>query len=103
MDGGRLGGADLLGILILMAHAILISPHRLPDAEGYPSDHPGKSRIQGQMGNIVEWQSLRVQEYRFRLMIAISKFWEWFGVRRPCDSNPQLPRVILRKRWKSRV
>jgi hypothetical protein len=40
------------------------------------------------MGNIVEWQSLRVQEYRFRIIVVISKFWEWFGVRRPMRFEP---------------
>jgi hypothetical protein len=77
-----------LSILILMAHAILISPigHRGPqDIHRIIRD---KSRIQGQMGNIVEWQSLRVQEYRFRILVGVSKFWEWFGVRRPMRFEP---------------
>ena len=77
-----------LSILILMAHAILISPigHRGPqDIHRIIRD---KSRIQGQMGNIVEWQSLRVQEYRFRILVVVSKFWEWFGVRRPMRFDP---------------
>jgi len=75
-------------VLILMAHAILISPigYRAPqDIHRIIRD---KSRIQGQMGTIVEWQSLRVQEYRFRLLIAVSKFWELFGVRRPMRFEP---------------
>lgn len=35
------------------------------------------------MGSIVEWQSLKVQEYRYQLLVAITRFWELFGVRRP--------------------
>jgi hypothetical protein len=33
-------------------------------------------------GNLVEWQSSRIQEYRNKLMIAVARFWELFGVRR---------------------
>ncbi len=77
-----------LGALVLMAHAILISPigYRAPkDIQRIVRE---KSRIQGQMGNIVEWQSLRVQEYRYRLLVAVAKFWELFGVRRPVRFEP---------------
>ena len=77
-----------LGILILTAHAILISPigYRTPrDIHRIIRD---KSRIQGQMGNIVEWQSLRVQEYRYRVLGMVAKFWELFGVRRPMRFEP---------------
>jgi amino acid transporter len=77
-----------LGVLVLMAHAILISPigYRTPrDIHRIIRD---KSRIQGQMGNIVEWQSLRVQEYRYRLLEGIAKFWELFGLRRPMRYEP---------------
>jgi hypothetical protein len=42
------------------------------------------------MGNIVEWQSLRVQEYRYRLLESITKFWELFGLRRPMRFEPPI-------------
>ena len=77
-----------LSILILMAHAILISPIGYRNPQDIHRIIRDKSRIQGQMGNIVEWQSLKVQEYRYRLIIAISRFWEWFGVRRPMRFEP---------------
>jgi hypothetical protein len=80
-----------LSVLILTAHAILISPigNRTPvDIHRIIRD---KSRVQGQMGNIVEWQSLKVQEYRYRLLIGVSRFWEWFGVRRPLRFEPPVP------------
>lgn len=80
-----------LSILILMAHAILISPIGYRGPQDIHRIIRDKSRIQGQMGNIVEWQSLRVQEYRFRLIVAVSKFWEWFGVRRPMRFEPPVP------------
>jgi hypothetical protein len=42
-----------------------------------------KARIRGAMASIVEWQSLRMQEYRYSLLVGISRFWEMFGIRRP--------------------
>ncbi len=80
-----------LSVLVLMAHAILISPigYRTPqDIHRIIRD---KSRVLGQMGNIVEWQSLRVQEYRYRLLVAVARFWEWFGLRRPLRFEPPAP------------
>jgi len=79
-----------LSILILMAHAILISPIGYRNPKDIHRIIRDKSRIQGQMGNIVEWQSLKVQEYRFSIIIAVSKFWEWFGVRRPMRFEPPI-------------
>jgi hypothetical protein len=77
-----------LGILILMGHAILLSPigYREPD-QVYRIVRV-KSRIQGPMGAIVEWQALKVQAYRYQLLVAISRFWELFGVRRPIRYEP---------------
>jgi hypothetical protein len=77
-----------LSVLVIMAHAILLSPigYRTPtDIHRIIRD---KSRVQGQMGNIVEWQSLKVQEYRYRLLGAVARFWEFFGVRRPLRFEP---------------
>jgi len=79
-----------LSVLILMAHAILLSPigYRTPvDIHRIVRD---KSRVEGRMGNMVEWQSLKVQEYRYGLMVVIAKFWEWFGVRRPTRFEPPI-------------
>jgi hypothetical protein len=72
-----------LGVLILMAHAILISPIGYRDPKQIHRIVRVKSRIEGPMGSIVEWQSLRTQEYRYTLLVAIARFWELFGVRRP--------------------
>jgi hypothetical protein len=35
------------------------------------------------MASIVEWQSLRMQEYRYTLLVGIARFFELFGIRRP--------------------
>jgi hypothetical protein len=77
-----------LTILVLTAHAILISPIGYRTPQDIHRIIRQKSRIQGQMGNIVEWQSLRVQEYRYRLIIAVARFWELFGVHRPMRFEP---------------
>ena len=43
------------------------------------------------MASIVEWQSLRMQEYRYALLVGISRFFELFGVRRPVRYEPPVP------------
>jgi hypothetical protein len=80
-----------LSVLVIIAHSILISPVGYRDPEQIHRIIREKSRVQGAMGNIVEWQSLRAQEYRFRLLVGISRFAEIFGVRRPMRFEPPLP------------
>jgi len=41
------------------------------------------------MASIVEWQALRMQEYRNALLAAVASFFEWFGVRRPVRYEPR--------------
>jgi hypothetical protein len=77
-----------LSVLIIMAHALLISPIGYRNPQDIHRIIREKSRIQGQMGNIVEWQSLRVQEYRYHLLVYVTHFWELFGVRRPMSFEP---------------
>lgn len=80
-----------LSVLVLIAHAILLSPAGYRDARQIHRIIRDKSRVQGPMGNIVEWQSLRTQEYRYRLLIFIARFAELFGVRRPMRFEPPIP------------
>jgi hypothetical protein len=80
-----------LTVLILIAHAILLSPAGYRDPRQIHRIIREKSRVEGPMGNIVEWQSLRTQEYRYRLLIGISRFAELFGVRRPARFEPPAP------------
>jgi hypothetical protein len=76
-------------ILVLAAHALLLSPI------GYREPHQihrivrDKARVQGTMASIVEWQSLRMQEYRYFLLMGIAKILDLFGVRRPTRYEPQ--------------
>jgi len=89
-EGGGLVLVSLL-VLVVTAHAILISPIGYRDAEQIHRIVRVKSRVQGPMGSIVEWQSLKVQEYRYVVLAAIARFWEWFGVRRPVRFEPPVP------------
>ena len=76
-------------ILVLAAHTLLISPigHRHPQ-QIYRIVRE-KARVQGGMASIVEWQSLKMQEYRYSILLAVARFWELFGVRRPVrDAKP---------------
>ena len=67
-------------ILAMVAHLVLLSPagHRHPGQIERIVRH--KARIQGGMASIVEWQSFRMQEYRYRLLVSLSGFLELFGV-----------------------
>jgi hypothetical protein len=42
------------------------------------------------MGSIVEWQSLKMQEYRYSILTAIARLVELFGVRRPVRYEPPI-------------
>jgi hypothetical protein len=72
-----------LSVLILMAHAILLSPIGYREPGQIRRIIREKARVRGTTGSIVEWQSLRAQEYRYALLASISRFWEVFGIRRP--------------------
>ena len=78
-------------LLILAAHAMLISPsgHRAP--ERIQRIIRDKAHVQGSMASIVEWQSLKMQEYRYRLLVGVSRFFELFGVRRPMRYEAPVP------------
>jgi hypothetical protein len=40
------------------------------------------------MASIVEWQSLKMQEYRYSILIAVTRFFALFGVYRPMRYEP---------------
>jgi hypothetical protein len=80
-----------LSVLVLIAHGILLSPAGYRNPRQIHRIIREKSRVQGPMGNIVEWQSLRTQEYRYRLLIYVARFGELFGVRRPTRFEPPIP------------
>ena len=75
--------------LFLSAHLILLSPLGHRSTGQIYRIVRSKARVQGAMASIVEWQSLRMQEYRYALLVQIARFWELFGIRRPVrDDKP---------------
>ncbi len=79
-------------VLVLAANALLISPIGFRDPTTIHRIVREKARVQGSMASIVEWQSLKMQEYRYslreRVLVAVTHFFEWFGVRRPTRFEP---------------
>ncbi len=78
-------------ILVVVANVVLISPAGFREPVQIHRIVREKARVQGAMASIVEWQSLRMQEYRYSVLVAISRFFELFGVRRPMVT--QVPAV----------
>ena len=68
---------------MLAAHAILLSPVGYREPVQIHRIVRDKARVRGAMASIVEWQALKMQEYRYGLLVAIARFTELFGVRRP--------------------
>ena len=84
--GHRYGGWIVLfsfSILAITANLVLISPigHREPK-QIYRIVRE-KARVQGAMASIVEWQSLKMQEYRYSVIVWIARFFALFGIHRP--------------------
>jgi len=69
--------------LFVSAHLLLLSPLGFRQPKQIQRIVRDKARITGAMASIVEWQSLKMQEYRYSLLVGISKFWALFGIRRP--------------------
>jgi len=75
-------------VLVLAANALLISPIGLRDPKQIHRIVREKARVQGAMASIVEWQSLKMQEYRYSVLVAVTHFFELLGVRRPLRFEP---------------
>jgi hypothetical protein len=76
-------------ILFLCAHLILISPLGYRDPEAIHRIVREKARVKGAMASIVEWQSLKMQEYRYSILVSVARFFELFGIRRPLRYEPE--------------
>jgi hypothetical protein len=74
--------------LSIAAHLMLLSPIGYREPKQIHRIVRDKARVQGAMASIVEWQSLKMQEYRYGLLVAITRFFELFGVRRPARYDP---------------
>jgi hypothetical protein len=79
-------------LLVLGANALLLSPSGYRDPRSIHRIVRDKARVQGSMASIVEWQSLRMQEYRYsmrdRLLVKVARAFEVVGVRRPLRYEP---------------
>lgn len=79
-------------ILAIAAHLMLLSPLGYREPTQIHRIVRDKARVQGAMASIVEWQSLRMQEYRHSLrgqiLMGVTRFFELFGVRRPIRYEP---------------
>jgi len=78
-------------LLALAAHALLISPLGYREPVQIHRIVRKKARVQGAMASIVEWQSLKMQEYRYQLLVGIARFFALFGVIRPVRYDPPAP------------
>ena len=78
-------------ILALTAHLLLLSPLGYREPVQIHRIVREKARVKGHMASIVEWQSLRMQEYRYSILMAVTKFYELFGVRRPLRYEKPVP------------
>ena len=78
-------------LLIMAANMLLLSPIGARDPKQIHRIVREKARVQGTMGSIVEWQSLKMQEYRYHLLSAFAGLFEVFGIRRPIDLQTPVP------------
>ena len=78
-------------LLVLLANTLLLSPIGQRDPKTIHRIVREKARVQGSMASIVEWQSLKMQEYRYSMLISLSKFFGLFGIRRPVTSPRPVP------------
>jgi hypothetical protein len=69
--------------LFISAHLLLLSPLGYREPGQIHRIVREKARVRGAMASIVEWQSLSMQEYRYSLLMAISRFYALFGIHRP--------------------
>ncbi len=80
-------------VLGLLAHLLLIAPIGQRTPKQIHRIVRDKARVQGAMASIVEWQSLRMQEYRYTIrngiFMTVARLFELFGVRRPVRYDPQ--------------
>ncbi len=78
-------------VLVVAANLLLISPLGIREPKQIYRIVREKARVQGAMASIVEWQSLKMQEYRFNVIVWIARFFELLGVRRPMRYEPPAP------------
>jgi hypothetical protein len=78
-------------VLVLIANLVLISPVGKREPKQIHRIVREKARVQGAMASIVEWQSLKMQEYRYSVLVALARFFGLFGIRRSVRFEPPAP------------
>ncbi len=78
-------------LLILAANILLISPIGVRTPKQIHRIVRDKARVQGAMASIVEWQSLKMQEYRYTVLVAVTRFFALLGVHRPVRYDKPVP------------
>jgi hypothetical protein len=78
-------------LLALAAHGMLLSPLGYREPKQIHRIVRDKARVQGAMASIVEWQSLKMQEYRYWLLVHIARIFALVGVRRALRYTPSSP------------
>ncbi|HTP00660.1 MAG TPA: hypothetical protein VMJ64_04745 [Anaerolineales bacterium] len=78
-------------VLIIIANLLLISPIGYREPVQIHRIVREKARVQGAMASIVEWQSLKMQEYRYKVLTALARLFGWFGVHRPFALEAPVP------------
>jgi hypothetical protein len=78
-------------VLVLSANGLLISPVGQRNPNQIHRIVREKARVQGSMGSIVEWQSLKMQEYRYSVLVFLTRFFEILGIRRPLRYEQPIP------------
>ena len=78
-------------VLVLAANLLLVSSGGYRGPKQIHRIVRDKARVQGAMASIVEWQSLRMQEYRYGLLVSVERFFGLFGVHRPLRFEKPVP------------
>jgi hypothetical protein len=75
-------------VLALVAHGLLLSPLGYREPSQIHRIVRDKARVQGAMASIVEWQSLKMQEYRYGLLEYLAALFSALGLRGLVRSLP---------------
>jgi len=75
-------------VLFLCAHLVLLSPLGFREPVQIHRIVRQKARVQGAMASIVEWQSLKMQEYRYGILKGLLDLLATFGIRTPERPRP---------------
>jgi len=82
-------------LFIIIANILLIAPSGARDPQDIYRIVREKARVEGAMASIVEWQSLRMQEYRFSVISTITQYVTQaaaiFGIRKPLEYDLKEP------------